>query len=75
MIAALEDIQDQYINELPDTMKHGMKYWMNKTRIATGQFIKQCDKALSREGQDGLEMASDNLRKIIEDAVRKAMES
>lgn len=71
LIAVLEDIQDSLLNELPDNFRHGAKMWLNKTKFATGRFIKECDKILSEKSQEGLGISSDMLKEYIEEKVKR----
>jgi len=66
MIALLEDIQDQYLQELEPEFKYGMKKMLHDTVKKTRKFIKECDKIFKKDDQISFGVTADDLRQVIE---------
>lgn len=66
MIAILEDLQDQYIEELAPQLKQVMKQMINRAAIHTRAFIKECDKILDDQNKEDFGIIADEIRIIIE---------
>lgn len=71
MIAALEDVQDQYMTELHPTLKLRMKQLLNRAHIHTKAFIKYCDTIFSEGPQINFGEAADEMRKILDEIYLK----
>jgi hypothetical protein len=66
MIALLEDIQHSYMVELQSVARYNMKQLLNKCEIETRRFIKYFDKITLPENSENFGIASEYLRKAID---------
>ena len=70
-IVLLQDIQDSYINEIPDTYKQEIKFMLHNTRVVFAKFTKTVDKILKATNQHGLGIASDIIKEMIDDKIEE----
>ena len=74
-IVLLQDIQDSYINELPDIYKHEIRFMLHNTRVVFSKFTKTVDRILKATNQDCLGFASDEIKEIIDNKVEEYKKS